>query len=276
MLAVLSTAMSAPESARFLADSPDRLRLLTHLRETPAPPQAIAEALSISQRSVQRNLSAFVDRGWAEKADGVYQLTTTGELITDEHATYIDVLDRIHEFEPLFRHLPDDSHAPDPRWLQDATLAVGTPDDPQAPVHYYVTALREFETDTIRMIAPVLSRLFHDAHAKLALRGVQTELVMSETMIDRARELNPAEFDVVVSAGVLHLYRYPGEVAFGLTLGSSRALLCAYDAEGQLHACLDTSSSDAMTWAKRLYECYRNRSTRVEPPLSFRFKRPNG
>lgn len=260
--------MPAPDSAQFLADSPDRLRLLTHLRETPASPSTLAEALSISHRSAQRNLSQFVEKDWAKKDEGVYHLTPTGELIAEEHEDYIGTLERIHEFEPFYRHLPDSSHAPDPRWLQDATLAVATPDNSQAPVHHYATSLQNFETETIRMISPGLSRLFHNVHAELGFRGVQTDLVMSSAMIERARELNPTEFKIVISVNILDLYRHPDDIGFALTLGDDRLLMGAYDAEGQLQACLDTSDPDVLGWATQLYDRYRERSTQVEPPMS--------
>lgn len=260
--------MPTPDSARFLADSPDRLCLLTYLRETPTTPSGLAEALSISHRSVQRNLSQFVEKGWAEKDEGVYHLTTTGELIAGEHENYLNTLEHIHEFESFYRYLPDSSHAPDPRWLQDATLAVATSDNPQAPVHHYTTSLQNFETETIRMVSPVLSRPFHNVHAELAFQGVQTDLVMSSAMIESAQELNPAEFKMVISVDVLDLYRHPDDIGFGLTLGDDRLLMGAYDGQGQLQACLDTSDPDVLAWATHLYDRYRDRSTQVDPPMS--------
>ncbi|WP_101296428.1 helix-turn-helix transcriptional regulator [Halegenticoccus soli] len=265
--------MPTRDDVRFLADSPDRFRLLARLRERPGSPRDLAEDLSVSRRTVQRNLSELGERGWAERGDGGYSLTTTGRLVAEEHASYVEALDLLAEFDPLYRHLPDRDHAPDPQWLRDATLVVAEPDNPQAPVHHYVTALRSFETRTIRMISPVLSRLFHDAHADLALRGVHTELVMSATTIERARSLNPAEFDAVVSAGVLDLYRYPDGVDFGLTLGDRRALVGAYDRDGQLRACLDATADEVLSWAETLFERYRSGAARVDPPIPLPFGR---
>lgn len=87
--------MSSHDVAQFLAGSPDRLHLLAHLRDQPGSPGELADALSISHRSVQRNLARFVDRGWAEKRDGAYHLTTLGALVTEEHAAYMDTLDTL-------------------------------------------------------------------------------------------------------------------------------------------------------------------------------------
>ena len=260
--------MTADDTAQFLAGSPDRRRLLAHLLDHPGSPADLADALSASRRSVQRNLAQFVDRGWAEKADGAYRLTVTGELVTDEHVRYLDTLGRIEAYDSLFRHLPDRDHAPDPRWLADATLTEATSDNPQAPVHRYVASVREMDTDRVRMVSPVLSRLFHEAHAELAFDGVHTDLVMSAATVERARDLNPAEFAVVVNVGVLDLYRHPGPVEFGLTLGADRLLLGAYDDEGQLRTCVESDADELLAWGDRLFGRYRDASERVEPALS--------
>lgn len=255
--------MTADAPARFLSGSPDRARLLSHLREHPASPSELADDLPLSHRSVQRNLARFVERGWAEKRDGDYRLTTTGALVAERHGAYVGSLDRIDRFAPVLRHLPDAEHAPDPDWLRDADLAAATPDTPQAPVNHYVTAVKSFSTDRIRMIAPVLSRLYHEAHAGLVLRGVETELVMDAETIASARSLNPAEFAFVVRVPRFSLYEHPGPIRFGLTLGDDRALLGAYDGEGGLRAVLDCADADFLDWAAALYERYRNDSERL-------------
>lgn len=259
-----------PDTAAFLAGSDDRVALLRYLADRSAAPATAAADLSLARRSVQRHLSTFVDRGWATRVSGEYRLTTTGELIAAEHAAYLDTLARIDEFAPFYRHLPDRAHAPDPLWVRDAELTVATDADPQAPVHHYLTSVRELEGDRVRMVSPVLSRLFHDAHAELALDGVHTDLVMADRVIDRARELNPLEFDVVVSVDVIDLYRYPDPVTFGMTLGEDRVLLGAYD-DGHLEACVEGADPELLAWAADLFDRYRRRSEPVEPSISLPF-----
>lgn len=252
--------MPSREPAQFLAASSDRVALLTHLRGTSGSPSTIAESLSISHRSIQRNLARLAERGWIEKRDGEYRLTTTGALIADEHRTYLDSLSHIEDHNAFFENLPDHEHAPDPRWLRDATLVAATEENPQAPVHHYVKSVRAFESDRVRMLSPVLSRLFHDAHATLALRGVQTELVLSETIVERARELNPTEFELVVRLPVIDLYCYPEPIDLGLTLGDRRALIGAYDERGQMQTCVEATNDALLEWAENLYLRYRNRA----------------
>lgn len=251
------------DAARFLADSPDRLALLERLREGVAGPAGLAGDLDVARRSVQRNLAAFVDRGWVESGDGGYRLTTAGDLVALTHGDYLDRIDRIETFGPLLRHL-DRGDAPDPGLLEGGDLVVATPENPQAPVHAYVDRLQGFEGDTVRMCSPVLSRIFHEAHASLAMRGVHTDLVLSAATADRARELNPVEFEAVLRVGVLDLYAHPGPVPLGLTVGEDRILLGAYDDDGHLEACLSSTVPDLVAWGAERFEAYRNRADRVE------------
>ena len=255
--------MPSDDAVQFLASSPDRLAVLADLSDGPASPAELAAGRSFSRRSVQRNLAEFVDRGWAESTGGTYRLTVTGALVTEEHAEYVDALARIEAFAPFFHYLPDRDHAPNPSWLADATLTLATEDDPQAPVHQYVTSVRRFDTKRVRMLSPVLSRLFHDAHAKLAGHGAQTELVMPAAMVERARERNPAEFKTIVSLNVLSLYRVPESFRVGLVLGDSRLLMAAYDDERRLQALVEADDPQFYGWASKLFDRYLTRSERV-------------
>lgn len=255
--------MPSNDDAQFLANSSDRLALLTSLSEGPCSPGNLAAEHALSRRSVQRNLAEFVDRGWAESSGGTYHLTVTGGLIAEKHAEYIDTLTQIDDFAPFFRHLPDRDHTPTPTWLTDAELTVATAEDPQAPVHQYVTSVKQLGTNQVRMLSPVLSRLFHEAHAALAFRGVHTDLIMPAAMVERARERNPAEFKAIVSLDILSLHRCQDPFDIGLTLGDDRLLMAAYDDEKQLRALIESENPEFQTWAAALFDTYREKSEPV-------------
>lgn len=250
-------------AAQFLADSPDRLALLTRLRKEATRPSTLADDLDCTRRSVQRNLAAFVEWGWVERDDNGYRLTTAGDYAATIHADYLDQLERLDRFDPLLRHL-DTDHAPPLSMLEDADLIVASPENPQAPVQAYVDRLKQFEGDTVQMCSPVLSRIFHEAHASLAMQGVHTDLVLSEATAEKACELNPLEFKTVLSVGVLDLYTHPDPVPFGLTVGEDQLLLTAYDEEGHLEASLASDHSELLVWAEDFIERYRERSAKVD------------
>lgn len=255
--------MPSYDDAQFLANSPDRLALLQSLSEEASSPGELAAEHSFSRRSAQRNLTEFVDRGWATSSGGTYHLTVTGGLIANEHAEYIGALSRINDFALFFRHLPNSDHAPDPAWLADAEMTTTTEDDPQAPVHQYVTSVKQLDTRRVRMLSPVLSRLFHEAHASLAFREVHTDLVMPTTMVERARERNPIEFKTVVTLDILSLYRSSEPFTVGLTISDNQLLMAAYDDEKQLQAVVESENPNFHAWALELFDRYRKQSERV-------------
>lgn len=250
------------DAVRFLADSPDRLALLDRVRDDPGTPRDFADDLDQSRRSVQRNLAAFEDRGWVAKRDGDYHLTTKGDLTAREHREYVAAVEAIDGNHLLYRHLPR-AAAPEPRALDDATVVEAEPDHPQAPVSHYVSVVKSVDTDRIRMIAPVLSRLFHDAHAGRVVEGVRTDLVLDAETVAAAREKNPGEFATVVAVPGFALLRHADPISFGLTVADGRALLLAYDEEGQVAACADSSDAAFVAWANDVFEEFRDRSERV-------------
>jgi len=250
------------DAARFLADSPGRLHLLERLRESPDDPRDIADDLDQSRRSIQRNLAAVEERGWVRKDEGRYHLTTKGDVIARTHREYVESLETIESHSDLYEGLPS-TVAPDPTLLADATVVTADPDHPQAPVSHYVSVVESVDTDRFRMIAPVLSRIFHDAHAQRVLDGVSIELVLDGETTQAARDRNPAEFATVVSVPRFQLYRHPEAIRFGLTVADERALLVAYDDSGQVAACADSENPDFLTWAESLFARYQSGSKSV-------------
>lgn len=263
--------MDGTDDAAFLAASPDRRELLERLGADPGTPADLAADLAASRRSVQRNLQAFVERGWARKVDGEYRRTTAGGVVARTHAEYVEDLAVVRRFEALYGHVPDADHAPDPGWLVDADLASATETDPHAPLEFYVSRVGEVAGDRIRMLSPVLSRPLHRAHEPLALEGVHTELVMDEASVERARERNPAEFAVVSAVDVLDLRAHPGPIGIGLTVGDGRALVSAYDGDGNLRACVDSRDERLLEWAGDLFDRYRREAEPVSASADLPF-----
>lgn len=253
---------------RFLADSPDRLALLERVGTEPGGPRDFAADLDQSRRSVQRNLAAFAERGWVEKRDGEYHLTTKGDVVASEHREYVTALDVIEDKEQLYRHLPR-GHAPDPSAIADATVVAAEPDHPQAPVSHYVSVVESIDTDRIRMFSPVLSRIFHDAHAQRVVEGVRTDLILDADRVAAAREKNPGEFATVVAVPTLTLYRHADPIEFGLTVMDDRALVLSYH-DGQVRACLDATDPAVVDWARDQFDRFRERSTRLTGRDAFR------
>jgi predicted transcriptional regulator len=252
------------DAARFLADSPDRLALLERLRERPAGPATLADEVDCARRTVQRHLAAFEERGWVESGDG-YRLTAAGDAVAAAHADYLDRLDQLERFAPLFSNLAP-THAPAPALLADADLVAAESADPQAPIQAYVERLRDFSDGDLKLCSPVLSRAFHDAHADLARRGVHTTLLLAEETAREARDRNPLEFAAVLRVGVVDLFARPEPLPFGLAVDGEQVLLAAYDDAGHLQACVHGDDPALVDWASSQFAALQESAERVRSP----------
>lgn len=256
------------DAARFLADSPDRVALLEHLREGAAGPARLADVLDCARRSAQRHLAACEERGWVQQGDGGYRLTAAGDAAARVHGEYQERLAAVDRAAPLLSHL-DSAHAPPPELLTDTEVIAASATNPQAPIQAYVERLRRFTGSRVLLCSPVLSRAFHEAHAELARRGVHTDLLLSTRTAREAQQRNPLEFAAIVRLGVLDLYTRPDHVPFGLAVDGTQLLLGTYDDDGNLRACLHGDDPALVAWGEAKFEDLRAGSERVRSPGDF-------
>lgn len=249
---------------QFLSGSRSRARLLSCLDETPQYPRELTETLGLSRRGVQRNLSALVERGWAEKVSGKYRLTTRGTLIARQYSDFCTTLATIEEYEVFFTYLPDCAHVPSPKWLHDAELVVATPERPHAPIEQYASSLRHCSTTTVRGILPVLSHYYEDIHADLQEYDIEVELVIDKSTVEATRNCDIETFEAAIQLDTFTLYAQPESIEFGLTLADHRGIMSAYDDQGRIQASVECGDSAFLDWANEVYRRYRDNARLIE------------
>lgn len=102
----MSTKADRRDVIQFLAEDPDPLWLLEHLRDEPSPLDDIADTLSLSQAALQPSLDELLERSWAERTSDGYRITTLGAFVTMEYLTFLDTLEQIDESEQFIQELP--------------------------------------------------------------------------------------------------------------------------------------------------------------------------
>jgi predicted transcriptional regulator len=252
------------EHTQFLSGSRSRVRLLSCLDEAPQYPRELTETLGLSRRGVQRNLSALVERGWAEKVSGKYRLTTHGTLIARQYVDFCTTLATIEECEAFFTYLPDCAHIPSPEWLHEAELVVATPERPHAPIEQYGISLRRCSTATVRGILPVLSHYYEDIHADLQESDIETELVIDESTVEATRNCDIEAFEAALALDTFTLYAQPESIGFGLTLTDHCGIMSAYDDQGRIQACVECNNNAFLDWANEVYRSYRDNARSID------------
>lgn len=108
----MATNADLREVVQFLSTTPEPLWLLEHLRDEPSPLKDIADALSLSQSTIQPSLDALVERHWVEQTTDGYRITPTGTFVTMEYLAILDTLEQIADSERFIRELPLEAISP--------------------------------------------------------------------------------------------------------------------------------------------------------------------
>lgn len=260
--------MSAEDDAQFLVGSPTRLALLEALEEGSARPRDLVDALDVSRASVQRNLSAFVDREWVSRESGTYHLTDTGRPVVRTARRFLRGLEGVSQAAPLFECLPAFDDPLPSEHLADAEVIVADEGRPYAPVERYLAWLEDLgDAERIVGVAPVVSDVFDARHAELIEAGVETELVIERSLVERVRAEEPEEFARSLAYDGFELYASERSIEFGLAVCGPETFLGGYDAGGRLRACSICRTAALREWALDRYASFREAATRVEPTL---------
>ncbi|RQG92089.1 helix-turn-helix transcriptional regulator [Natrarchaeobius chitinivorans] len=245
------------DRGKQLFSSPHRLALLRELRSQPADTQSLTDALSISRVTVQRHLNRCSKLGWIRKVDGRYELTPVGKHACEAATAFLDRLSVLGEYEDIVHTLAAVDDSFDPLLLADATISVAEPSNPHEPIIHYRNTVTEAATDSIRGILPVFSELLTEVHRDLLKSEVETELVVTQSVLEAAP---PDATDIPSDSFGLYVIDEPLE--FGLTLFDETAVVGTYD-EGTFVSCIESTDPAFREWVVAVYEGYRERASRV-------------
>lgn len=247
------------EWGAHLFSSQHRFEVLRSLHEEPADTRGLTEELSASRVTIQRHLNACNELGWVEKVDGRYELTAVGDLVYRSAKRFLDRLSVLERHDRVVGTFADRDPSFDPLLLEDATVTVASPTNPHAPISHYQTAMSESETSSVWGISPIVSDLFIEIHGRLLADGVETELIMPRSVLERAPEPE------VPPPGVFTLRTIEEPLDFGLTLTDNAAFVGRYD-DGTFAACVENDAPAFREWVEGVYERYRKHSTVVAAP----------
>jgi len=242
------------DAISFLADSPVRGQLLGALSATePARPSDLRDELGVSRATIHRNLSALRDRGWVRGLDDGYVATTAGELVFDRFESFRRGLETVDEFDSLLEVIPADG-VPPLSALASTELVTAAVDQPHAPVMRYVEELMASETEAVRGVTPVRSEMFGHGHEQLLEAGVDTELVLPASVVERLREDAGEKLAEALETDGFELYTVPESPGFGLSVTDDRAFLGGYGAANQLEALAVGEDEAFRSWAAERFE----------------------
>lgn len=254
--------MHAREDIAFLVGSEVRTDILRALRSEPDRPSDIADRCSCARETAQRTVTAFADRGWAEKVSGTdrYRLTRAGKIVAGSYDDFEACLETSARFRGLLANLNGAATGLECETLSGTTHTRTTPENPHMPINRLLDVMGDAEADTVRGVTPIVSRVFNRAAAEVIGPDTDAGLVVDSDVLQTSAAEYPEALDRVDRLEGFTLYVSPEPIEFGLVIVDEHAYLGAYDADGNLVASADGDDDDFVAWARQTFARIRDRS----------------
>ena len=255
--------MSAREDVAFLTGSEIRIAVLRALRSDDARPSELAAECSCARETAQRAVTAFVDRGWAEKvstSDG-YRLTRAGELVAKSYDEFEECMDIANRFEHLLSNLRGTAEEIECETLAGTMYAQSTAENPHAPIDRFLAIVGDEPVERFRGVTPIVSRVFNEAAARVIGPETQAELITDRDVLQTSATEYPESLERAKDLDGFTLYVSQEPLEFGLLLVDGHAYLGAYDEHGNLVASADSAEARFVDWVTRAFARVRANAT---------------
>ncbi|WP_225335263.1 helix-turn-helix transcriptional regulator [Halomicrobium urmianum] len=252
-------AAGARVDADLLGDVVRHGPALEALRAGPLDRREIEDRLDVSRATSHRLTRWLCERGYAEKADGRFRLTGTGEAVADEVLRFEANVGTVERLGPLLDAVCEDHQEFVVEPFVDATVTLAGPDDPYRPVDRFLALAAESETVRGFNTAPMAPTGAGEFHERV-FDGGDVEVIYHPAAAERLVEAYPERAAAAAERGVLAL-RARADLPYGLAIFDDRVGIGGYDeATGLPHVFVDTDSPIAREWAERVYASVRDDS----------------
>lgn len=256
--------MGAREDIAFLVGSASRVELLQALADRPSRPTELAERCSCARETAQRTLGGFVERGWVTKSEGRYQLTPGGSNVLDQYSEFGEVVRGAGKLETFLTNLGTVAEGFPAHIYDEVTVTEASKTDPHAPIDRYLTFLGTEPVDSFEGVTPVVSRVYNEAATAIIGPETEMELVIDDSVLTVSETEYPEALQRADQLEQFSLLLTPEDIDFGLALVDGRAHVGAYDGNSNLVASVDGDSEPLLTWAREVYQEYRQSATPLE------------
>lgn len=138
------TLETALEDVAYLTRSPNRVRILYCLAETPRTRREVKETSGATRTTVDRIVNELEERGWVERTtDGNYAATTVGRQLVEEMTPFVQAVKAIQELGSAIEWLPLDELSTGLHNFTDATVRDPDRGDPVGTIDYMTGLVRE-------------------------------------------------------------------------------------------------------------------------------------
>ncbi|MFC6825304.1 helix-turn-helix transcriptional regulator [Halopelagius fulvigenes] len=262
--------MTVREDVAFLVGSESRVAILRSLRDASRRPTELADSCSCARETAQRTVSAFVERGWAEKVtdDGEYGLTPAGTMVANGYDDFESTVAVAGDLSVFLSHVGDVAVDLGPDVLRGLNATTATKGDPHAAVNRLLEVMGTEPPESFYGIAPIVSGIINEGAERIIGPESTVELIIDESVLEVSASEYPEALEAAYELDQFELYVSPEELDFGLLMVDNHVIFGAYDEMGNLVACVDGTDERFVSWAEDVYARYRAESRRAAEETS--------
>lgn len=239
---------------QFLANSVNRVRVLSALIDDRTSRRELQERTDTSRSTVARILEEGERRGWVDSTGSQYWLTPLGKTMLNDFLTYLETVEGTQHLGEVVNRFPPPLFALDFRHLRDAVVVEPTPEDPAAPnsrafeLFRQATSYRGVTHTAFQHFAKVLS----DA---VDANRLDYEHVFEKAFVEELR----ADSERAAEWPMLHdgTWQYDGIVPISFHIIDGRVLIWLGETREEIAGLLESENTVVLEWAEALYDTYR-------------------
>lgn len=248
-------------AVQYLANSPNRVRVLSALLDDRATRKELQDAADASRSTVARVLDESQDRAWVNSRGSRYWLTPFGRRMVTDFRSYLETVEGLQHLGEMVNHFPPPLFSLDFRHLRDATVVEPTPEDPSAPF----SRAYEYFTGATRYRGLTHTAFPH--FTKAVQEGSETGRLEHHSHVIEKSFIDEVSADPDRSSMWTFLsnrtWIYDGTVPISLHIIDGTVLVWLGETRGEVSGLLESENDAVLSWAESLFETYRSRA---EPP----------
>lgn len=243
----------------FAAELAKRAPVFEALRDGPRTAAELEEALAMSRSTIHRVTQSFCEHGVLDKSGREFELTGLGSEVARELSAYRERVEAARRLEPFLNTVEPSMEVP-VEHFEDATVTRPRARQP----HFGVKRILELieASDSIRTFTTIISPVYVEAAHREMLDGTRIEVVFDEELVGIITDEYHEETVEALDTGLFDVLVYDG-VPFELFLFDDTMGMAAHDDAGIPRAFVETDDPDAVSWAERVYERYRERADSI-------------
>jgi predicted transcriptional regulator len=240
-----------------------RLDTVDQLLDEPLDKRDMVDVLGVSRATVDRAVRELEVLNLIEYRDGVYQVTSVGEITADRFFQFMDTVDVAMELQEFLRWVPAAEFDIDLTLLAEAELFLPEPGDPWSMVNHHAQAMEKM--DTCRAILPLTGQhAMEAAYERVTDAGASFETVVTPSVAEQFQStpVYARLIEEMVATGRVHVFVYEGTIPYFLGVFADRIQI-GVDENGEPRALLETKNEDVYEWAEDVYQQYKDEAEPV-------------